>query len=136
MRTEGIYLEEGHLIAEEVAIAGTDPYGTPFLGEGIGVFYGASVEAAGVTIDDAVAAGVIVDEGSTADFEELVVRNTSIHEDWGGGVGIGVTPGGQATCQRCSLEGNAQGGAFAGGEGAELSLVDVEILTKVTVSSH
>jgi hypothetical protein len=95
---------------------------------GIGVNNGATLDANRCLIENTIGMGAGVQEhGSVLRMENSVIRNTVMHPDIGGGLGILTNRAGEVSITGCLVENSQQGGILAEEPDTKLSVVQSTI---------
>ena len=113
---------------EDVTVRDTRPLADGTGGRGIGVQYGASLFARGLLLEGNQDIGLAVGhDGTTADVEDAIVRDTQPRSDGTGGTGVAVGEGASLQARGLLLEGNHEAGLFAEHGGTFVDIQDATV---------
>ena len=126
----GIYAagEDTAVDLSNVEVWDTQPTANGAHGVGIEIGQSAFLQAEGCRVEGNVGVGIAVGhEGTTAQLSNVEVRDTQPLPDGTFGRGIAVQEGGALQAEDCLVEGNAEMGIWAGGEGTAVHLSHVKV---------
>ena len=116
------------VVLESVALRDTQPLSDGTAGRGIAVQDGARLEASHCLVERNGEIGVFVSaEGTEAWLHDVEVRDTRPVAEGTGGGGIQAQLGARLVATSVLVEGNADVGIVAGGEGTDVTLLNVEV---------
>ena len=116
------------LILDDIAVRDTQHLADGTFGRGIGIQYGARLEASSCVVEDNFDVGIFVDgEGTEAVLQGVDVRRTQPPPSGTSAGGIGVQYGAHLEASSCVLEQNTYAGLFARFEDTEVVLREVVV---------
>ena len=125
-----LVLEEGtEVFLQGVEVRDTQPFLSGIFGRGINVRDGARLEASSCVVEGNAEIGIAAGhEGTEVVLQDVEVRGTQPSLDGTLGRGIYLQDGASLEASSCVVEGNAEVGILADGEGSEIVLQGVDVL--------